>query len=104
MDKFRIYFAWVFMLKAYAGLWDGAGVVRCGRRCIEYFPGYAYPYEEMAKVYYDTGHEDEIKRLLDLAEKNKIESCKKYKLKKRIIRKTNLSLCCAKIHKSGAFF
>lgn len=75
LDKFRIYFAWVFMLKAYAGLWDGAGVVRCGRRCIEYFPGYAYPYEEMAKVYYDTGHEDEIKRLLDLAEKNKIESC-----------------------------
>lgn len=71
LDKFRIYFAWVFMLKAYAGLWDGAGVVRCGRRCIEYFPGYAYPYEEMAKVYYDTGHEDEIKRLLDLAEKIK---------------------------------
>lgn len=75
LDEFQIYFAWVFMLKSYAGLWDGAGVVRCGRKCIEYFPGYAYPYEEMAKVYYDTGHGDELKSLLELAEKNKIESC-----------------------------
>lgn len=75
LDKYRIYFAWAFLLKAYAGLWDGAGVVRCGRKCIEYFPGYAYPYEEMAKVYYDTGRGDELKSLLELAEKNKIESC-----------------------------
>lgn len=75
LEECRIYFAWVFMLKAYAGLWDGAGVVRCGRKCMEYFPGYAYPYEEMAKVYYDTGQEDELKSLLKLAEKNKIESC-----------------------------
>lgn len=75
LDKYRIYFAWAFLLKAYAGLWDGAGVVRCGRKCIEYFPGYAYPYEEMAKVYYDTGCGDELKALLELAEKNKIESC-----------------------------
>lgn len=75
LDEYRIYFAYVFMLKAYAGLWDGAGVIRCGRKCIEYFPAYAYPYEEMAKVYYDTGHSDELKELLDLVEKKKIESC-----------------------------
>lgn len=75
LDEYRIYFAYVFMLKAYAGLWDAAGVIRCGRKCIEYFPGYAYPYEEMARVYFQTGHMDKLKEILETAEKNKIQSC-----------------------------
>lgn len=74
LEKYQIYYAYVFMLKAYAKLWDGAGVIRSARQCISYFPGLAYPYEEMAKVYYDTGHQEEMREILKLAEDNNVES------------------------------
>lgn len=75
LDEFRIYFAYVLMLKAYWGLGDGAGVIRCGKKCVEFFPGYAYPYEEMANVYYSMGRKNELEEIWKLAEENGIESC-----------------------------
>lgn len=74
LEKHQVNYAYVLKLKAYVKLWDGAGVIACGKQCISFFPDYAYPYEEMAKVYYDTGHKEELKRLLEQAAENKIES------------------------------
>lgn len=74
LERFQVTYAYVLMLKAYVKLWDASGVIGSGKQCIAYFPEYAYPYEEMARVYYDTGHKEELEELLRLAEKNKVES------------------------------
>lgn len=74
LERYQVTYAYTLMLKAYAKLWDASGVINSGKQCILYFPDYAYPYEEMAKVYYDTGHKDELVELLKQAAENKVES------------------------------
>ncbi len=73
-DRYQINYAYVLLLEAYVKLWDASGVINSGKQCIENFPEYAYPYEEMARVYYDTGHKEELQELLDKAAENKVES------------------------------
>lgn len=74
LERHQVTYAYVLMVKAYAKLWDAGGVIRCGLQCIQNFPDYAYPYEEMAKVYYDTHHKEELEKLLKQAAENKVES------------------------------
>lgn len=74
LEWYQVTYAYVLMLKSYARLWDASGVIENGKQCISCFPDYAYPYEEMAKVYYDTGHKEELEELLKQAQENKVES------------------------------
>lgn len=74
LERYQVTYAYVLMVKAYAKLWDAGGVIRCGLQCIQNFPDYAYPYEEMAKVYYDTHNKEELEKLLKKAAENKVES------------------------------
>lgn len=74
LERYQATYAYVLMLKAYVKLWDASGVIESGKQCLLCFPDYAYPYEEMAKVYYDTGHKEELQELLKRAEENKVES------------------------------
>ncbi len=74
LERYQAPYAYVLMVKAYAKLWDAGGVIRCGMQCIQNFPDYAYPYEEMAKVYYDTNHREDLEKLLKQAAENKVES------------------------------
>lgn len=66
-EDYQISYAWVLMLKAYAGMYDANGVIYCARQCIQTFPDYVYPYEELARVYYQTDHKEELKVLLSEA-------------------------------------
>lgn len=74
LERYQVTYAYVLMLKAYAKLWDAGGVISSGKQCIACFPDYAYPYEEMAKVYYDTKHKEELEEVLKQAAENKVES------------------------------
>ena len=74
LERYQVSYAYVLMMKAYVKLWDAGGVIRCGMQCIQNFPDYAYPYEEMAKVYYDTNHREDLEKLLKQAAENKVES------------------------------
>ena len=73
-EDYGISYGWILMMKAYAGMYDGGNVIYCGRQCIQAYPDYAYAYEEMAKVYYQTGHMEELKELLIRAKENGVES------------------------------
>ncbi|MBQ7920060.1 MAG: tetratricopeptide repeat protein [Lachnospiraceae bacterium] len=74
-EDYRLSFSWVLMLKAYAGMYDASGVIYCGEQCILAFPDYAYPYEEMARVYYQTGQPEKLSEILARAKENKVQSC-----------------------------
>ena len=74
LDDFQLEYAWVLMMKAYAGMYDAGGVIYCGKKCLRTFPKLVYPYEEMAKVYYQTGHMDELRELLAKAKEQEIHS------------------------------
>lgn len=74
LNRYQVRYANVLMVEAYVKLWDAGGVIRHGMQCIQDFPDYARPYEEMAKVYYDLDHKEELKDILNRATENKIES------------------------------
>lgn len=74
LNRYQVRYANILMLEAYGKLWDAGGVIRHGMQCIQDFPDYARPYEEIAKVYYDLDHKDELKGILAKADENKIES------------------------------
>lgn len=74
LNRYQVRYANILMMEAYGKLWDAGGVIRHGMQCVQDFPDYARPYEEMAKVYYDLDHKDELKDILKQAEENKIES------------------------------
>lgn len=73
-NRYQLRYAYVLMMEAYVKLWDAGGVIRCGMQCVRNFPDYARPYEEMAKVYYDLDHKEELEDILKQAQENKIES------------------------------
>lgn len=74
LNQYQVRYAYVLMMEAYGKLWDAGGVIRCGMESIRDFPDYARPYEEIAKVYYDLDHKQELEDILKQAEENKIES------------------------------
>lgn len=74
LNRYQVRYANVLMLEVYVKLWDAGGVIRCGMQCIQDFPDYARPYEEMAKVYYDLKHKEELKDILKRAKEKQIES------------------------------
>lgn len=74
-EDYQLSYAWVLMMKAYAGMYDAGGVIYCGKQCMQAFPDYVYPYEEMARVYYQTEQPEELKALLAQAKEHNIQSC-----------------------------
>lgn len=73
-EDYGITYGWIVMMKAYAGMYEGGNVIYCGKQCLQAYPDYAYAYEEMAKVYYQTGHMEELTALLVKAEENGVQS------------------------------
>ena len=73
LNRYQVRYAYVLMMEAYGKLWDARGVIRCGMESIRDFPDFARPYEEIAKVYYDLNHKEELIDILKQAEENKIE-------------------------------
>ncbi len=74
LNRYQVRYAYVLMMEAYGKLWDAGGVIRCGMESIRDFPDFARPYEEIAKVYYDLDHKEELQEILKQAEENKVES------------------------------
>lgn len=74
LNRYQIRYANILMMEAYVKLWDAGGVIRYGMQCIQDFPDYARPYEEIAKVYYDLKHQEELEDILKRAKENKVES------------------------------
>lgn len=74
VEEYQIYAAFATSMEVHVRQWDASGVIRDGRASINYFPDYARAYERMGKVYLDLEHFDELKQLLEEAEKNGIKS------------------------------
>lgn len=74
VQEYRVYAALATALEAYRRQWDASGVIQTGRQLIQFFPDYARPYVDMAKVYLDLDYTRELEELLAEAREKGIES------------------------------
>ena len=74
IQEYQVYAAAATAIEAYRRQWEAGGVVQYARLCIEKFPGYVRAYEHLGRVYLDLQEKEALKELLELAEKNGVES------------------------------
>lgn len=74
VEEYRVYAALATALEAYRRQWDARNVVQTARQLIQYFPDYAKPYVDMAKVYLDLQYKQELEELLAEAGEKGISS------------------------------
>ena len=74
VNEYQIVVAYATSLEAYRRQMNAGGVISAGSRCIQYFPNYVKAYEYMAKVYLDLNRQDDFRKLMEDAKKNKVES------------------------------
>ncbi|MCM1192590.1 MAG: tetratricopeptide repeat protein [Acetatifactor muris] len=74
VEDYQVYAAYAALLEAYRRQLNPGGVIRTGSLCIQYFSTFVKPYEYMAKVYLDLEQPEELKKLLEDAEKNGVKS------------------------------
>lgn len=74
VEEYRVYAALATALEAYRRQWDARSVVQTARQLIQYFPDYAKPYVDMAKVYLDLQYKQELEELLAEAGEKGIKS------------------------------
>lgn len=74
VEEYRVYAALATALEAYRRQWDARGVVQTARQLIQYFPDYVKPYVDMARVYLDLQHKEELEELLAEAREKGINS------------------------------
>lgn len=73
-DEYQVFAAFASSLEAYRRQLNASGVVRAASQCIRYFPSFPKAYEYMAKVYLDLDRHDDLKKVLEDAEKNGVKS------------------------------
>lgn len=74
VEEYQVYAAYAVSMEVFRKQYDAAGVVRSATQCIRFFPGFARPYEHLARVYLDLDYGEELEKLLEEAEKNKVKS------------------------------
>ncbi len=74
VDEYQIFAAYASSMEAYRRQLNAGGVVRTAGACVKYFPNFAKAYEYLAKVYLDLEHYDDLKKVLEDAEKNGVHS------------------------------
>lgn len=74
VEDYQVFAAYASSLEVYRRQLNAAGVIRMAGHCIRCFPSFVKSYEYLAKVYLDLGYREELKRVLEDAEKNGVES------------------------------
>lgn len=74
IEEYQVYAAAASAMEVYRRQWNASGVVQNARICIQRFPSYIRAYDHLGRVFLDLGETEELQKLLDEAEKNKIES------------------------------
>ena len=74
IEEYQIYAAAASAMEVYRRQWNASGVVQNARICIQRFPSYVRAYDHLGRVYLDLEELDELKELLQEAEKNGIKS------------------------------
>lgn len=69
-----IFAAHAIAMESYSRKLEAGGVVKEGRACIRSFPQYARAYEQVAKVFLDLEHEEELREILKEAKDNGVQS------------------------------
>lgn len=73
-DEYQVFAAFASSLEANRRQLNASGVVRSASQCIRYFPAFPKSYEYMAKVYLDLNRYEDLKKVLEDAEKNGVKS------------------------------
>ncbi len=73
-DEYQVFAAFASSLEAYRRQLNAGGVIKSASQCIRYFPNFPKSYEYMAKVFLDLDRLEDLKAVLEDAEKNGVES------------------------------
>ncbi|MCI9142227.1 MAG: tetratricopeptide repeat protein, partial [Lachnospiraceae bacterium] len=73
-DEYQVFAAFASSLEVYRRQLNAGGVIKAASQCIRYFPNFPKSYEYMAKVYLDLDRREDMKTLLEDAEKNGVKS------------------------------
>lgn len=74
VEEHQVFAAYASSMEAYRRQLNAGGVVRTATVCLRYFPNFVKAYEYLAKVYLDLGHREELKKILETAEKCGVKS------------------------------
>lgn len=73
-DEYQVFAAFASSLEAYRRQLNAGGVIKSASQCIRYFPSFPKSYEYLAKVFLDLDRQDDLKSVLEDAEKNGVKS------------------------------
>ncbi|MBR1771623.1 MAG: hypothetical protein IJ747_06300 [Lachnospiraceae bacterium] len=74
LEEYQVYAAAANAMESYKRQWIAAGVIQNARICIQKYPTYVRAYEYLAKVFLDLDEKEELQKVFDEAEQNKVTS------------------------------